>query len=71
MDFATKGPVDASPAVSGGVVVVGSDDGSVYALDAASGALLWTDALGAPVRSAPAIDGSVAYAAADNGRVRA
>ena len=36
-----------SPAVANGVVYVGSGDGNVYALDASTGALLWTYTTGA------------------------
>ena len=42
---------DSSPAVANGVVYVGSDDGNVYALNAATGAELWsytTEALSFP-----------------------
>ena len=34
--------VYSSPAVVGGVVYIGSDDGNVYALNAANGAKLWS-----------------------------
>jgi outer membrane protein assembly factor BamB len=33
--------VDSSPAVAGGTVYVGNDDGKVHALDAATGHLRW------------------------------
>jgi outer membrane protein assembly factor BamB len=54
--FATGGPVVSSPAVdaSCSTVVVGSDDGFVYALDC-SGGLLWSFPTGGPVRSSPLI----------------
>ncbi len=39
--YATEKPVPSSPAISGGVVYVGSEDGNVYALDAATGNLKW------------------------------
>ena len=35
-------PVNSSPAVANGVVYVGSDDGNVYALNARTGAKLWS-----------------------------
>ena len=36
--YTTGGPVVSSPAVAGGVVYIGSDDGNVYALNATTGA---------------------------------
>ncbi|MCE5327704.1 MAG: PQQ-binding-like beta-propeller repeat protein [Planctomycetaceae bacterium] len=39
--FATEGPVRLAPTVVGERVIVGSDDGCVYALKAADGALIW------------------------------
>jgi outer membrane protein assembly factor BamB len=50
-----------TPAIHEGVVFIGSDDGNVYALDAAaSGAVLWTYSTGASVWAAPAVaDGKV------------
>src|SRR5256884_1764289 len=44
--FNTGGPIAASPTVVGGIVYVGSWDGYEYALDAASGALVWKTFLG-------------------------
>jgi outer membrane protein assembly factor BamB len=44
--YATGGIVAASPAVVGGVVYVGSWDGNQYALDAQTGALIWSTPLG-------------------------
>jgi len=35
-------PVQSSPAVTGGVVYIGGEDQSVYALSAATGAILWS-----------------------------
>jgi outer membrane protein assembly factor BamB len=64
---ATGGPVDSSPAVAfaDGTVYVGSDDGKLYAFDAAGATNcagtpktcdpLWTAATGGPVNSSPAI----------------
>ena len=39
--FLTGGPVFSSPTVVGGVVYVGSNDGKVYAIDAATGGAKW------------------------------
>jgi len=39
--FRTEGPVRFAPVVAGGKLYAGSDDGHLYCLDAATGALLW------------------------------
>ncbi len=50
--FKTADAVRSSPVIAGGVVYVGSDDGSVYAIDAKSGKEVWSyktqDAIEAP-----------------------
>jgi outer membrane protein assembly factor BamB len=58
--YPTGGSVDSGPAVSGGTVYVGSDDGKVYALDAARGYLRWSYATGGSV-SGPAVSGGTVY----------
>lgn len=50
--------VESSPAIAEGAVYIGSRDGSVYALDAGSGALKWRFATGGPVDSSPAVAGN-------------
>jgi outer membrane protein assembly factor BamB len=52
---------ESSPAVADGVVYVGSWDGTVYALNAASGALLWSYATGGDISSSPAVANEVVY----------
>ncbi len=37
----TRARIDSSPAVAGGRVYVGSNDGRLYALDLASGKVVW------------------------------
>ncbi len=49
------GRVDSSPAVSGGVVYVGTTDGCVHAVDAATGRAIWRQELGGPVTSSPCV----------------
>ena len=50
-----------------GVVYVGSNNGNVYALNASTGALLWSYATGAYVSSSPAVANRVVYVgSADN-----
>lgn len=67
----TRGPVRSSPVVSGGVVYVGSNDGHLYALDAARGSIRWTFDAGSPVSSTPAVAGSRIVFSATDGSVQA
>jgi eukaryotic-like serine/threonine-protein kinase len=59
--FQTGGEVISSPAVAGGVVYVGSNDGRLYAIEEASGALKWKLATGARITSSPAVADGVVY----------
>jgi outer membrane protein assembly factor BamB len=47
--FTGDGKLDTAPIVVGGLVIVGSSAGNVYALDAATGATSWSTSVGAPV----------------------
>ncbi|MGW1844562.1 outer membrane protein assembly factor BamB family protein [Streptomyces sp. NPDC001966] len=60
--YTTGDAVTSSPTVAGGVVYVGSDDRSVYALDAATGKKKWAFATGRKVEAAPTVAGGVVYA---------
>src|ERR1041385_5759423 len=51
--FKTGGPVESSPLVLEGKVFVGSSDTSLYALEAASGKLLWKYETGEKILGAP------------------
>ena len=53
--FATKARVESSPAVAGGRVFVGSNDGRFYVLNLSTGAMLWDFNAGAPLSASPAI----------------
>ena len=57
----TGGPVVASPTLAGNRVYVGSYDGNLYALDAASGAVAWKVDLGARVASSAAVSDGLVY----------
>ena len=60
--FQTAGHnVWAGPSVAGGVVYVGGDDQNLYALDAGSGAKLWSFNAGTPIVNAPAVVNGVVY----------
>ena len=65
--FTTGGWVLTTPVVVDGVVYIGSDDGSLYALDGDSGEMLWSFAAGDAIRSVPAVvDGTVYFGSNDN-----
>jgi hypothetical protein len=53
--------VYSSPAVVNGVVFVGSYDSNVYALNASTGAKLWSYTTGSGVYSSPAVANGVVY----------
>jgi len=69
--FRTGDYVFSSPAVANGVVYVGSDDRTVYALDAATGAKRWSFRTGESVDSSPAVANGVVYVGSDDGTVYA
>jgi outer membrane protein assembly factor BamB len=53
------------------VVYVGSADGSLYALDAVSGAVIWTASTGSFVDSSPTVANGVVYSASFDSSVNA
>jgi len=62
--YTTGAPVTSSPAVVDGIVYIGSRDRNLYALDAATGALLWkydTMERNDIVSSSPAVSNGVVY----------
>jgi outer membrane protein assembly factor BamB len=61
--YATKRAVTSSPAYckEQQLIVVGSQDGTVYGLDAQSGWLVWRFRTGKAVVSSPCVDDSVVY----------
>jgi len=59
--FHTSGRVISSPAVSNGMVYVGSTDGNLYAVDLESGAQKWKFETKVRVPSSPAISGGIVY----------
>src|SRR5947209_2944212 len=52
----SHGDFTGTPVVAGGVLVAGTNMGTVYALDAASGKLAWSRDLGQPVNASASID---------------
>jgi outer membrane protein assembly factor BamB len=81
--FSTIGEVRSSPAVADGVVYIGSggahdaedeqepDRGSLYAVDAATGAERWRFAAGGAIDSSPAIVDGVVYVGSGDGSLLA
>ncbi len=69
--FPTGQRIVSSPAWSDGMVVFGSDDGNVYAVDAATGRQRWMHRTGGPVSSSPAVAGGKVFALSYDGRLHA
>ena len=63
--------VNSSPAVTGGVVYIGSDDGRLYALGARNGSVRWSRWVRGAVRSSPAVSGGRVFVGSDKGWVQA
>ena len=61
--------VSSTPALPG-LVLVGADDGNLYAIDT-SGTTLWTAATSGAVVSSPATDGSLVYVGSNDGYLHA
>src|SRR5262249_31706662 len=64
--FETGDNVATRPLVVGDLVVFGSEDGTLYALDAATGRQGWTAQAGAAVVSSPALVGNVIVIGSDD-----
>ena len=60
-----------SPLVAGRHVYAGSDNGTFYCLDAATGKVLWSYFVGAPIKSSPALSGNMVFISAFDGNVYA
>ncbi len=69
--YATGGRVESSPAVANGVVYIGSLDRTVYALNASTGALLWSSTIRRWGISSPAVANGVVYIGSDDHKVYA
>ncbi len=66
-----KAEARSAPAVVDGVAYLGSDDGSVHAVEVASQKLLWSAATGGAVRSSPAVVDGVVYVGSEDGSLYA
>ena len=69
--FDAEGRVLSSPALAGGVVYIGSNDGRVYALDTANGVERWRYQTDDVVDSSPTVDGGAVYVGSADGHVYA
>ena len=65
----TQARVESSPAIAGGRVFVGSNDGRFYVLNLATGAKLWEFTAGAPLSASPAIAGGRIVIGSQDGRL--
>lgn len=65
------GPILSEPAVADGLVVVGSDDENLVAIDAAGGFRVWDQRVGDKVRAPLTVDGSTVYVHSLDRRLRA
>jgi len=69
--YTTGDTVVSSPAVSGGVVYMGSWDNKVYALNASTGSHIWNYMTGDDIDSSPAVSGGVVYVGSYDNKVYA
>ena len=67
--FATNARVESSPAIAGGRVYVGSNDGRFYVLNLANGAKVWEFNAGAPLSASPAIASGRLIIGSQDGRL--
>jgi outer membrane protein assembly factor BamB len=69
--FPTGAAVESSPTLAGGVVYVGSDNDTVYAINAGTGQSVWSFTTTGPVNSSPTVANGVVYVGSDGGIVYA
>ncbi|MEK6281380.1 MAG: PQQ-binding-like beta-propeller repeat protein [Acidobacteriota bacterium] len=67
--FATRARVESSPAIAGGRVFVGSNDGRFYVLNLNTGEKLWEFTAGSPLSASPAIARGRIVIGAQDGRL--
>ena len=67
--FATRARVESSPAIAGGRVFVGSNDGRFYVLSLSDGSKLWEFDAGAPLSASPAIANGRIVIGSQDGRL--
>src|SRR6188474_1244404 len=69
--FQTRGRVISSPAVAGGLVVVGSTDGSLYGVNRSDGTQRWKFDTRGPIMSSPAIALGLVFVSSVDGNIYA
>lgn len=62
--------INSSPAVAGGRVFIGSDDGRLYSFSV-RGKRMWSREIGGAIRSSPAVSGGVVYVGGNGGKMEA
>jgi eukaryotic-like serine/threonine-protein kinase len=67
--FATSARVESSPAIAGGRVFVGSNDGRFYVLNLTNGSKLWEFNAGGPLSASPAIANGRIVIGSQDGRL--
>jgi hypothetical protein len=67
--FTTRARVESSPAIAGGRVFVGSNDGRFYALNLTTGARVWEFTAGAALSASPAIANGRIVIGSQDGRL--
>ena len=67
--FTTRARVESSPAIAGGRVFIGSNDGRFYVLNVNTGAKLWEFNAGAPLSASPAIANGRIVIGSQDGRL--
>ncbi|MFU8854360.1 PQQ-binding-like beta-propeller repeat protein, partial [Micromonospora sp. SL1-18] len=66
-----KGGIQSSPVVAGDTLFIGSNNGRFYALDKATGNVLWEHEIGAWVGAGPAASGNTVVVGAYDGNLYA
>ena len=69
--FAARDNIATRPLMAGKSVIFGSEDRTIYSVDADTGQLNWSAPTAAPVASSPALAGELAVFGADDGQVYA
>lgn len=69
--FDAGSPIRSSPVLRAGTLFIGSSDGTLAALDAATGAPRWRFQAGGAIASTPAVDDHAVYVASREGLLRA
>ena len=69
--FVSDGPITTPPVFANGAVYVGSQNGMVYAVDAATGQGLWEDGfdVGAPVKGATVVSNGAVFVSTARGQI--